>query len=113
MIPPRIETHIVDPPASPGVLEASRGSRIAAASCGAWPTAAGLADYLTAVDRAEREAHRAGALLARWRRRFARNAGGEWSGPARAMTRYHVALALAEQRSECLRLLTGPAAGAA
>ena len=101
-----IVTVVIEPPKF--ALEAA-GARRAVARCGAWPNSATLGTYLEAVDRARREADRLYEIEMRYRRRYGIEAGGS----ARWRSRYGVTMALFEQRSECLRLLTEPEAGEA
>jgi hypothetical protein len=63
--------------------ETRKGMIAAARNCGHWPTAATMAEYIAEVDRA----------IETWQREVAR--------------------ALAQQRNECVQLLTGPAEGSA
>ena len=102
----RIEVVVVEPPRF--ALETA-GARRAVERCGDWPTVATIGTYLDAVDRARREADRLYEIELRYRRHYGIEAGGN----ARWRSRYGVTMALFEQRSECLRLLTVPEAGSA
>jgi|SRR5271165_552397 len=111
MIPTRIETHVVDPPATL-VLEVAAARR-AVARCGRWPVSGTLDAYQDAVDRARREVYRIGQLEHRYWRQFHRPVDDDELIAATMLTRREVARTFAEQRSECLRLLTEPESGSA
>lgn len=86
-----------------------RGMLTAVRNCSAWPVAGTLAEYVAAADRAEREVDRAITTWQRWRRRFDPDPDRFELGAGRTTVRQQVALALAEQRNEVVRLLIGPA----
>jgi hypothetical protein len=85
----------------------------AVARCGHWPTVATLAQYQVAVDRAVAELERTAMIEGHYQRRFGQPIGDSERAGARLAMRREVARAIAEQRSECLRLLASPAAGSA
>jgi hypothetical protein len=104
-IPPltvtRTEIHVVEPIAS------------AVHDCGHWPVVGTLAEYQEAVKRAWRGVYHALELEHRYWRRFHLPVDDNEPICARLRMRREVALAIAEQRSECLTLLTEPAVGSA
>ena len=102
----RIVVTVIAPPR---FALAAAGERRAYARCGHWPRSATLGAYLEAVDRARLEADRLEMIEQRYRRRYGIEAGGN----ARWRSRYGMTMALFEQRSECVRLLTEPEAGSA
>jgi hypothetical protein len=85
---------------------AAVAARRAVTRCG--PTIGTLAQYQIAVDRAAREVSRTSAIADRYWRRFRRK-----PVLVRLMIHREVALALYQQRAECVRLLTEPESASA
>jgi hypothetical protein len=111
-----ITTHVVDAPAiaaappSAEITVAVTAAKRTVARCGPWPTTGTLARYELAVNRAHCEWLRTIEIADRYWRRFRHPINDPAS--TRLMMRREALWALFEQRQECLRLLTGPEAGA-
>jgi hypothetical protein len=69
--------------------------------------------YLAAAHRAGREADRAVETWQRWTRRFNPDPARLELGSGRTNVRHAIAKGMAEQLSEAIAILTGPAAGRA
>ena len=111
---PTVETAIVDPPSSPGGIEAGRGARQALAGCGSWPEVGTYAQYLAAVTRAGREASHAALIWDRFARRHGREDDPIEAWPTRLNVRFCVAHSVLQQRREVMKLLVDePPAGRA
>lgn len=98
---------------NPELHATKRGMLVAVRNCGAWPSAATLAEYQRSADRAGREVDRAIECWSRWRRRFDPDPDRLELGSTRTNTRFEVARGLHEQRREIVRLLTEPESGSA
>ena len=93
--------------------ETRKGMALAVRNCGRWPTAATLAEYVTAAQRAEDEINRAIETWQRWVRRFDPAPDRRELGSTRTNVRHQIALGRFEQISEAISMLLGPPLGSA